>query len=182
MADRFATQIEIGGTFTLTDQNVEEFENFVSLLQSIAPNWGEKTYYLPDITDIDETINQNSFIYGCDDQKSGGEFEDIEIACQELGLSYDRRTDPKYEYDGESVYWRPGMENSHLCLCNADGNNYLLEENVTAAMKEELFNEELLDLSERISNFEKRIKTMLNGGVEPLEPFVLIDNRTVVTE
>lgn len=178
MADQFATQIEIGGTLTLTDQNVEAFETFVSNLQELAPAWGETLYYLPDITELDETL-KDGIIFGCNDQQSGGEFESLEIACQALGLQYDRQHDPKYEYDGESVSWRPGMESVHSCRCNADGKSYLLEEEVTAAINEELYGDKSFLLTERVMFFEKRINNMITGGVAPLEPFVLNDARTV---
>lgn len=181
MADRFSTQITIGGTFTLTDENFESFESFVSHLQELSPEWGEKYYYLPDITELDETI-KDGFIFGCEIEQSGGEFDDIETLCQELGLSYDRRTDPKYELEGEIVSWRAGMLSPYVYDCNAEGKRYLQEEYLMEAMKEHLFNEELASLSDRISNFEKRIKEMLGSDIVAIEPFKLIDARNVVTE
>lgn len=182
MADRFATQITIGGTFTLTDQNAEAFDDFRSLLQELAPQWGETNHYIPDISDLDEAM-KDGYIYGCDDDRSGGEFEDLEIACQALGLQYDRNHSPKYEYPGDFVAWRPGMESVHLCSCDDNGNRYLTESQINEVIINQLdddswFKEPL----DRIINAKKEFEEMLNGGVAPLEPFVLTDARTVVTE
>jgi hypothetical protein len=48
-----------------------------------------------------------------------GEFTELEAFLQKHGISYDRLTDPRYEYDGEIVCFRPG--NKPVCMqTNAD--------------------------------------------------------------
>lgn len=44
---------------------------------------------------------------GMDNEADWGRFEDLEAKCRELGLTYGRSSDPKYEYDGEYVYCSP---------------------------------------------------------------------------
>ena len=50
------------------------------------------------------------FIIFRDDQARYGEFEELVELCRQLGLSYDRISDARYEHNGESARWRPDME------------------------------------------------------------------------
>ena len=46
----------------------------------------------------------------CDDCEARyGQFEELEDACREVGLSYIRHSDGKYEFSPEIVFWQPGM-------------------------------------------------------------------------
>jgi len=50
-----------------------------------------------------------------------GQFEELETTCRELGLPYIRRSDGKYEFSPEIVFWQPGMLGPHTVITDHDG-------------------------------------------------------------
>lgn len=54
------------------------------------------------------------------------QFEELRNLLRLAGIGYTLRQEPKYEYPGELIEWRPGMEAEHSTACDADGNAYVL--------------------------------------------------------
>jgi hypothetical protein len=53
-------------------------------------------------------------LHACDDQANYGEFPSLEAFLQQRGLPYTRLSEPKYEFDGELVDFRPGHKASRV--------------------------------------------------------------------
>jgi len=136
MADRFAGEIHIGGTLRAADHNADDIAPFLGQCAEQPTEWGESGHGDPLTLDtIDEVIDEDT---GCiifrDDQACYGEFPELEEICRELGLSYDRTSDARYEHDGELVRWRPGMERPLVENATQSGNPLIDRERVEACL------------------------------------------------
>lgn len=56
-----------------------------------------------------------------DEQAPNGEFEEIETFCRENNIAYDRMHICSGPYQAEYVYWRPGMSEPYMELCDDNG-------------------------------------------------------------
>ena len=112
MADRFPGEIHIGGTLRVADHDADDVSEFLGQCSEQPTQWGESSHGgALTLETIDEVIDEDTgWITFRHDQACYGEFQELEEICRELGLSYDRTSDAKYEHDGELVRWRPGME------------------------------------------------------------------------
>ena len=61
-----------------------------------------------------------------------GQFEELEDACRELGLSYVRQSDGKYEFSPEIVFWQPGMSGAYAVITDHDHNMQVSMDDVRA--------------------------------------------------
>ena len=95
--------IRIGGK--LKNKDVKKFckllsESYVSI------EYGNDKDFTP--------TNKRDLLQGCtdghliltNDQASNGRFEMLEEGCRKMGLSYDRHSDPVYEYNAEGSVFR----------------------------------------------------------------------------
>jgi len=112
MADRFAGEIHIGGTLRVADRDPDDVSEFLGECSEQPTDWGESGQRDALTVDtIEQVIDQDTgWITFRNDQARYGEFEELEGLCRQLGLSYDRTSDARYEHNGESARWRPGME------------------------------------------------------------------------
>lgn len=112
MSDRFPGEICIGGTLRVADHDPDDVSEFLGQCSEQPTQWGEPSQCEEvTLSTISQVINENSgFIIFRDDQARYGEFEELEELCRQLGLSYDRTSEARYEYGGELVRWRPDME------------------------------------------------------------------------
>lgn len=151
MADYIGSEIKIGGLLVLTDDN---FETFEALLQYVSDRPAE---------------------YGAiADRKIS--IENIEEHCRHLWLSYTRVTSPSGEYNGETVNWRPGMEEPHCVKSQDNGKRYLDEDDLSKVM--DALNDGDSPPSYRIVNAKQLITDVLGLSIPALEPLKIIDNRT----
>lgn len=57
-----------------------------------------------------------------DEEVSRVRFEDLESFCVKNGVSFERNSDAKYEYNAEKVWWQPGMEKPQEDITDTDYN------------------------------------------------------------
>ena len=109
MADRFPGEIHIGGTLRVADHNPDDIDAFLAECSQQPTEWGEPSQCEEvTLSTISQVIDKDTgFIIFRDDQACYGEFEELEELCRELGLSYDRTSDARYEY-----------ESSYCTLCH----------------------------------------------------------------
>ena len=116
MADRFQTQIIIGGM--LDESLVEAFAEAIDA-DSVGAEWGERL----DVTDAEIEIRsaaekaETLDLY--DDECSGGTMDAIESFCAEHKLIYWKHVEGKYEYDPSIEYF--DGESSHDFSATEDG-------------------------------------------------------------
>ena len=96
MADRMAAHITFP-EWALENSDIrEEVENYFG----IEDEWESNVYY----------SRENGLLTLGDYEVSWGEFEDLEDALKENKVAYDRWTDAKYDFRGETVFYRPGSK------------------------------------------------------------------------
>ena len=86
MSAGYATSIRIGGP--LKRSQLQTFIQAVSI-RHVALEWGDVSFEPADGADL-LTVLKNGHLWFCDEDAPYGEFEALEAACQELGLSYQR--------------------------------------------------------------------------------------------
>lgn len=102
MSDRMAAAICVGGKIKRCD------------LSSLAEAIIEQSFDDFESSEIDEVVadltllaDNGEYFEGQDYEADWGEFVGLESKCQQLGLTYVRTSEPKYEYNGEYVYFSP---------------------------------------------------------------------------
>ena len=118
MADRFATQISIGGKVkrTLVPALIEAIN-----AEQLQRDWGSD---LPEIQNEEELLshkNEKGVLWFCYDERAWGRFEDLEEFLRKRRIPYDRRHEPRYEYDGELALFRPEKKGVRYCAVDASG-------------------------------------------------------------
>src|SRR5437870_810723 len=119
MSDRFPALLEIGGSISRP--------LLLDLLTRIQAaglrwNWCEDEVAANTPEELLEELRQHDseVLSVGDDEALGGMFESLEEFLVEQGVAFDRHSDAKYEYDGEIVFYRPGMERPGCCLATQD--------------------------------------------------------------
>lgn len=69
-----------------------------------------------------------------DDPACYGAFEEVEKACREIGLTYVRASEAKYENDPVVVWWQPGMGEPRAQLATQAGEPTIKVHEVREAM------------------------------------------------
>ena len=108
MADRMACEIWIGGT--ISNALAEELCGLICDTGS-SLGWGEAAYKPSTVKDL-SLASEGGVLHLYDDERTWGEFEDLEEFLRENKIPYDRQTASKYEYDAEQAIYRPasGLE------------------------------------------------------------------------
>ena len=134
MADRFPGEIHIGGTLRPADHDADDITAFLGQCAGQPTQWGESGHGDGLTLDtIDQVIDPDTgLITFRNDQACYGVFEELEELCCWLGLSFDRNSDARYEYDGELVRWRPGMERPLVENATQSGHALIDRERVEA--------------------------------------------------
>ena len=164
MADRFPGEIRIGGTLRVADHDPNDIDLFLGQCSEQPTEWGESGQRGALTLDtISQVIDEDTgFIIFRDDQACYGEFEELEERCRQLGLSYDRTSDARYEYDGELVRWRPGMDQPLVENATQSGHALIDRERVQACMA--------IFQSGRVDDGIKALQDLV-PEVAPLPPF-----------
>ena len=103
MADYFWGRIEIGG-----DLHQADLSRFCTAAR-VEP------FDIPELFEEGRLALEN-------EQASYGQFDELEDLCRELGLPYIRRSDGRYEFSPETVFWVPGMEGADAIITDHEGN------------------------------------------------------------
>lgn len=132
MSDRFYAEISIGGTLNLKDARSEDVSLFVESLNDV---WHTDCSSRPNATidNLADIVDESGFIEVCDPEARNGEFDDLETACHNLGLSFNRKSEAAYEYPQELVVHRPdGMKRNFILV---DGQRTLTESDANMIKK-----------------------------------------------
>ena len=117
MADYMAAHIEIGGKLART-----KLKELLSLIHELsAEDYGSSPpnqEYLQTCTDE----NQPLALY--DDQARYGEFPELEEFCIANNLTFNRKSSPKYEYEGQIRFFSPDSGERNISATD-DGEPYL---------------------------------------------------------
>jgi len=109
---------------------------------------------LPPVGDLDEAIRKREAFYGEDGDAAWGKLEELETFCRKNKLTYRRTSNAKYEWDGEVVFWEPGLKEPLSNRCTQEGNSYATYERLKLLLKS---GGTLRDIVDDLSRFEKRI-------------------------
>ena len=117
MADRFPTQIRIGGQ--VNRAIIPELLGAINA-EGLQSDWGS---CLPDITSEEQLLEhmEDGHLTFRDEERAWGEFADLEQFLVENGIPFNRSHCPRYEYDGELVQFRTGMEAPAVAAANDSG-------------------------------------------------------------
>ncbi len=127
MGDYFPGRITIGGVLRLRpapESGISQedwddtIDRFLAEVQETSPEFSGDTYSLTRVHDLLKILDEKKQLDCTDSEASYGEFPELEELCRELGLSYDRWSDAKYEYESCVQMWRPGMEKPFDCESN----------------------------------------------------------------
>ena len=120
MSDRFPGLVEIGGPIPrwLVPPLLARVQ-----AAGLRWNWCEDEVAANTPEELLEELRQHDspVLSVGDDEALGGMFESLEEFLVEQGIAFDRRSDAKYEYDGEIVFFRLGMKRPGWCLATQDG-------------------------------------------------------------
>ena len=182
MADRFAAEMWIGGTVTrdVADELADQIRT-----SDLGTEWGEHNLATIDVNDdIFETCTDlDGTLRVCDAEARFGELEDLEEFCRENKISYDRRSEGKYEYDPELVRYRPatGVD----CQITVEDGRIIVEADALTPIQESLAH--LIthlqahgittreDVIKRLDIVQEKLKSILPPEIPALHPFKIED-------
>ena len=158
MSDRFPGQIWIGGTLSRSKPLHDDQDDFLTvrrgLIEALSSDGASHEY--GDCV-IEANCTEEEFLEYLRPFEPGGgvlrfrnaeavngEFSETEAFCIEYGIPFDRNSDHYCEYDGETVYWRPGMGRPTVVYADSSGNERVDGATVRKAM-------ELLDKFEQVA-------------------------------
>ena len=100
MADYMAAHIEIGGKLARTKLN-----ELLSLIEEISAE--DYSSSPPNQEYLQTCADENKPLALYDDQARYGEFTELEEFCIANNLTFNRRSSPKYEYEGQIKLFSP---------------------------------------------------------------------------
>ena len=109
---------------------------------------------LPPVGDLDEAFRESKPFYGEDGDAAWGHFPELEEFCRKNKLTYRRTCDAKYEWDGEVVFWEPGMEEPISNRATQEGHPYAILPRLKAALEK---GDTLCDVVADLSRFDKPV-------------------------
>lgn len=105
MSERFPTEVTIGGF--LPAGKLEEFATIVEA-EGLGIEW-EPSSCKSIIKSLKEAIRKGTNVSFSATELTGGLVEVLEDFCVNNNLSFVRRVDGKNDFNGEIVWWKPGM-------------------------------------------------------------------------
>jgi hypothetical protein len=132
MSDRFAGFITIGGSLRHTD-----LDRFVTMCHDEGLGFDGVPESRDEIEQRVRTVNMRRRpLAMMDDQARYGQFNDLEALCTKLGLTWCRRSEGKYEYDAEYVWWQPGMAAPRDCYSTQNGEVLVTAEKLVEILRD----------------------------------------------
>ena len=117
MADYMAAHIEIGGKLARA-----KLTELLSLIEELsAEDYGSSP---PNQEYLQTCADENKPLALYDDQARYGEFPELEQFCIANNLSFNRKSSPKYEYEGQIRFFSPDSGESNISATD-DGEPYL---------------------------------------------------------
>ena len=109
MSEHMAAEIRIGGNVPAS--LVPDLCTVIAS-QGVSLEWGDGRFHPSTPEDLigacDDRGDGVRLLWLCDDQARWGEFERLEQFLREHGIAYTRQSAGQYEYDPETVDFRPG--------------------------------------------------------------------------
>jgi hypothetical protein len=117
MAERFPTEISIGGTI-----KKEQIQALIDQINSedLQHNWGSYCDRIETEEDLLKHKNDEGILWFCTESQVWGEFPDLEAFLVEQNISFNRHHSPRYEYHGELLQFRAGMETPSIATADSD--------------------------------------------------------------
>lgn len=186
MGEYFPGRITIGGilhltvpqALTLEPENLtqedwnDKIELFLAKVNEKGFDFGETDHNLKSPKDIPGELDDKNQLVCTDSEASYGEFEELEELCRELGLSYDRWSDAKYEFEACMSIWRPGMERPFDC--QADKNEHpVIDRAPVLAAYQMMSGDQDWQLSD--------VKALLKGALYPDQPETPVEPSPLTT-
>jgi hypothetical protein len=106
MSERLKAWIAIGGD--VPQALVPELCKVITE-EEPSQEWGGDTFEPEDAEDLEDAVDGAGHLYLCHDEAPWGEFVDLEKFLRQHGISYDRHSAAKYEYDAQLEQFRPGL-------------------------------------------------------------------------
>ena len=119
MSEPFGVSITIGGTIKFTD--LEEFCDVIK--EDMNEITGPTS---PEEFPVIGTVPCNTWYA----QANWGDIDSLKAFCKSHNLPYKATCDPQGEYDGEIVYWIPGMKHVEILTMNGNGNSTILVDTI----------------------------------------------------
>jgi hypothetical protein len=102
--------------------------------EGVSLEWGDAPFRPSTADDLRQALRENNhavrLLWLCDDQAGGGVFEELEAFLQEHNVAYTRQSTGRYEFDPETVEFRPGHPPAPLAT-NAAGQPVVLASELT---------------------------------------------------
>jgi hypothetical protein len=179
MSDRIAAEIWIGGkvpTYLVPDLCTAIGNEGVSL------EWGDAPFCPSTAEDLTAALRENNhgvrLLWLCDHEAGGGVFEELEAFLQEHDIAFTRQSTGRYEFDPETVDFRPGRPLAPQAT-NAAGQPVVLASELTPVAD---LLAAALDLPEQgstvdswslVKTAQRLLQEQLPPALPPLEPFVI---------
>ena len=123
MADSFPGEIMIGGKVPAA--LLEEFLGKIGSTGAKVGGYDGVEFDAKTAEDLRRALDEDAHLFLVDDQARYGQFEELEAFCVQHGISFDRHSDARYEFDSENVYFRPGMKGPLVIRSDNDGDDLL---------------------------------------------------------
>jgi hypothetical protein len=176
MSDRIPAEIWIGGKIAaslvpalctaITDEGV-------------SVEWGDARVKPTGADDLTDALKENAegqrLLWFCDDEASCGEFDILESFLREHDIAFTRHSAGRYEYDPETVHFRPGHGLTR-CPTNSAAQPVVEVEEITpvenllAAAIELRQHGSAVDCWSLVLTARQVLRDRLSADVSPLEP------------
>jgi hypothetical protein len=177
MSDRMAAEIWIGGKVPMS--LVPALCAAISD-EGVSLEWGDAPFRPSTADDFRQALKENDhavrLLWLCDDQAGGGVFEELEAFLREHELAYTRQSTGHYEFDPETVHFRPGHPlASHAT--NAAGQPVVLASELTpvadllGAALDPSKSDSAVDSWSLVTTARRLLQEQLPPALPPLEAF-----------
>ena len=172
MADYFPGEIRIGGT--IPGDVLEAFLAEVNATGAKVGGYEGLEFAATTAADLTEALDGDGHLFLVNDQARSGMFEEMEAFCVRHGISFDRHSDARYEYDAENISFRTGMKEPVSIPSNNAGEDLFTVGAVRPVVKEltrvvtaGLTREKLKAAAVKII---RHLNSLLPPEIEPLPP------------
>lgn len=173
MSERMATDIEIGGPVpaNLVTDLISQIDS-----EGLFVGWAEDSFEAKTAEDLLAYARRGpkpGTLHLGDFEVAWGRFPDLEDFLVENRISFDRRSDAKYEYDAELVRYRAGMKQPQVC--------YTLQDKIPVVPVRDLKGVRRALERGQASRALALLKSVLGPEVRPLEPLCIVDECFTIT-
>jgi hypothetical protein len=177
MSDRIAAEIWIGGKVPMS--LVPALCAAVDA-QGVSLEWNDAPFRPSTAEDLNQALRENEhdvrLLWLCDDQAGAGVFEELEAFLRDREISYTRQSMGHYEFDPETVDFRPGHPLAPQAT-NAAGEPVVLASELApvaellAAALDPSENGSAVDTWSLVKKAQRLLQEQLPVALPPLEAF-----------